>query len=154
VRSAVLVTGMSGAGKSTALAELGRRGHRVVDTDYDGYASATPDGQVWIEPRITELLDGHTDGALFVAGCVPNQGRFLARFDVVALLTAPAAVLLSRVAARATNPFGTTEADRRRIAADIATVEPRLRATATAIIDTRLPPHEVATRLESLARRR
>jgi predicted ATPase len=29
----ILVTGMSGAGKSTALGELARRGHRVVDTD-------------------------------------------------------------------------------------------------------------------------
>jgi len=32
----VLVTGMSGTGKSTVLGELRRRGHRVVDTDYDG----------------------------------------------------------------------------------------------------------------------
>lgn len=31
-RAAVLVTGMSGAGKSAALVELARRGHRVVDT--------------------------------------------------------------------------------------------------------------------------
>jgi dephospho-CoA kinase len=29
----ILVTGMSGTGKSTALAALARRGHRVVDTD-------------------------------------------------------------------------------------------------------------------------
>jgi dephospho-CoA kinase len=34
----VLVTGMSGTGKSAALAELARRGRRVVDTDYGGYA--------------------------------------------------------------------------------------------------------------------
>jgi dephospho-CoA kinase len=34
----VFVTGMSGTGKSAALAELARRGHRVVDTDYGGYA--------------------------------------------------------------------------------------------------------------------
>jgi dephospho-CoA kinase len=31
--SKVLVTGMSGTGKSTALRLLGLRGHRVVDTD-------------------------------------------------------------------------------------------------------------------------
>ena len=35
--SAVLVTGMSGTGKSSALAELGRRGYRVVDTDDPGW---------------------------------------------------------------------------------------------------------------------
>src|SRR5439155_27200234 len=35
--SRILVTGMSGTGKSSALAELGRRGHRVVDTDDPGW---------------------------------------------------------------------------------------------------------------------
>jgi predicted ATPase len=33
----VLVTGMSGTGKSSALAELGRRGYRVVNTDDPGW---------------------------------------------------------------------------------------------------------------------
>ncbi|MEV6495525.1 AAA family ATPase [Actinoplanes sp. NPDC051633] len=149
----VLVTGMSGAGKSTALAELGRRGHRTVDTDYAGYAAETPDGQMWIESRISELLDDHREGALFLAGCVPNQGLFYPRFDAVALLTAPLELLLSRAAGRSSNPFGATSEDRHRIATDTAAVEPRLRATATAVIDTRLPPAEVADHLESLARK-
>ena len=35
--SMILVTGMSGTGKSAALAELGRRGYRVVDTDDPGW---------------------------------------------------------------------------------------------------------------------
>jgi dephospho-CoA kinase len=34
----VLVTGMSGTGKSTALRALGERGHRVVDTDTDQWS--------------------------------------------------------------------------------------------------------------------
>ncbi|WP_211231440.1 hypothetical protein [Paenibacillus harenae] len=29
----ILITGMSGTGKTTALEKLGERGHRVVDTD-------------------------------------------------------------------------------------------------------------------------
>jgi hypothetical protein len=143
---------MSGAGKSTALVELERRGHRVVDTDYGGYAVETEDGQAWIESRITSLLEDHQEGALFLAGCVPNQGKFYPRFDAVALLTAPLPLLLSRAAKRSTNPFGATDEDRRRIATDAAAVEPRLRATATAVIDTRRPPAEVADRLEALIR--
>jgi predicted ATPase len=35
----VLITGMSGTGESTALAELARRGHRVVDTDVSGWST-------------------------------------------------------------------------------------------------------------------
>jgi GTPase SAR1 family protein len=38
----VLVTGMSGVGKTSVLAELARRGHLTVDTDYDGWT--LPDG--------------------------------------------------------------------------------------------------------------
>jgi adenylate kinase len=33
----VLVTGMSGVGKTTVLDELRRRGHFAVDTDYGGW---------------------------------------------------------------------------------------------------------------------
>jgi dephospho-CoA kinase len=41
----ILVTGMSGTGKSSVLAELGRRGYRVVDTDDPGWTewAASPD---------------------------------------------------------------------------------------------------------------
>ena len=40
--TAILVTGMSGTGKSTVLAELERRGHRVVDTDYGDWIEDVP----------------------------------------------------------------------------------------------------------------
>jgi NAD(P)-dependent dehydrogenase (short-subunit alcohol dehydrogenase family) len=66
----VLVTGMSGTGKSAALVELARRGHRVVDTDYGGYAEEVPSAdtrgreQLWREDRIDALLDGHEEGVL------------------------------------------------------------------------------------------
>lgn len=52
----VVITGMSGVGTSTVLAELSRRGHRAVDTGYDGYAVETHDGQVWDEARTTNPI--------------------------------------------------------------------------------------------------
>ena len=146
----VLVTGMSGTGKSAALAELARRGHRVVDTDYGGWIDDGPE-RMWREDRIDELLAGHDDGTLFVSGCVPNQGRFYARFDAVVLLSAPAEVILSRVTTRDTNDFGKTAAERERILKDLIMVEPLLRAGATAEIDTRAPLDEVVDRLERIA---
>jgi len=42
-----------GAGKTTVLVELRRRGHLTVDTDYDGWVR--PDGR-WDERRMGELL--------------------------------------------------------------------------------------------------
>ena len=101
----VLITGMAGTGKSAALAELARRGHRVVDTDYGDWIEDVrlPDGSVeplWDEERIDALLSGHSDGALFVVGTVANQGKFYPRFDAVVLLSAPLDVILERVATR------------------------------------------------------
>ena len=153
----VLVTGMSGTGKSTALAELARRGHRVVDTDYGGFSEEVPpsDGrereQLWREDRIDALLNEHDDGVLFISGCVANQGKFYARFDAVVLLSAPTDLLLERLAMRKTNDFGKTDAERDLIVRDVAAFEQLLRTTSTAEIDTRAPLDEVVDALERIA---
>jgi broad-specificity NMP kinase len=160
---AVLVTGTSGTGKSTVLAELDRRGLRVVDTDAGGYAvevwsaaEGRPE-QLWREDRVDDLLTRHERDAsgepLFVSGCVSNQGRFRSRFAAVVLLSAPVDVLLRRLASRTTNDFGKTGDERERVLADLAAVEPLLRAAADAEIDTRTPVAAVADRLVAIARR-
>ena len=128
-----------------------------MDTDYGEYSEevlcsdAGGREQLWREDRIEALLDGHDDGILFVSGCVSNQGTFYPRFDAVVLLTAPANVILERVASRESNAFGKRDAERDRILYDLATVEPLLRAGATAEIDTRAPLDEVVDGLESVA---
>jgi dephospho-CoA kinase len=147
----VLVTGMSGAGKSTVLAELARRGHRVVDTDVGGWIDESGPEPLWREDRIAALLDEDSEGALFVAGCVANQGRFYPRFDAVVLLSAPTDVILDRLATRRTNDFGKSNEEREKILEDIASVEPVLRAGASAEIDTRRPLEDVADELERVA---
>ena len=79
----VLVTGMSGVGKTTVLDELRRRGNRTVDTDYDGWE--LPDG-TWDQARMDQLLARYRH--VIVSGTVDNQGRFYDRFDHVVLLSA------------------------------------------------------------------
>jgi dephospho-CoA kinase len=154
----VLVTGMSGAGKSAALAELARRGHRVVDTDVGGYAEEVPSSdpggreQLWREDRIAALLDQQEEGVLFLSGCVANQGKFYPRFDAIVLLSAPADVILERVAARTTNDFGKSAVERDRILHDMGTFESLLRDGATAEIDTSAPLEDVADALERIGR--
>jgi dephospho-CoA kinase len=149
----VFVTGMSGTGKSSALAELACRGHRVVDTDYGDCIDDTPGSErLWNESRMDELLTAHEDGVLFVSGCVANQGKFYDRFDAVVLLSAPADVILERVARRGTNDFGKSDAERDEILRDLASVEPLLRRGAIAAIDTRASLDEVVDELERIAR--
>ncbi|HVS86248.1 MAG TPA: AAA family ATPase [Gaiellaceae bacterium] len=145
----ILLTGMSGTGKSTVLAELAGRGFDVVETDSGGWSewSEADGGYVWNERRIRELLARETGRPLIVSGAVSNQGRFYDRFDAVVLLSAPAEVLLARIAARETNDFGKSEEERATILRDLAEVEPRLRATCTHELDATQP---VATVVEQL----
>jgi shikimate kinase len=142
----ILVTGMSGAGKSTLLGVLAGRGHRTVDTDYDGWTG--PDGR-WDEARMSRLLR-HDE--VVVSGTVPNQGRFYDRFHHVVLLTAPPATLLERVAARGNNPYGKKPEHREEIVRFTAEVEPLLRRGATRVLDGRRTPDELADAVAELLR--
>jgi dephospho-CoA kinase len=134
----ILVTGMSGTGKSSALAELGRRGCRVVETDDPGWSEwvESPNkvfgGEwLWVEDRMAELLQSDDDRTLFVEGCHWNQGKFYDRFDAVVLLSAPADVILDRIAGRQTNHWGKLPAEQELILHQLATVEPLLRTGST-----------------------
>jgi dephospho-CoA kinase len=155
----ILVTGMSGTGKSTVLHCLERRGHRVVDTDVGDWIEDRPlpdTGGVephWREDRIDELIAEHelSGDPLFIAGTVINQGKFYSRFAEVVLLSAPLEVMLERIASRAHNPFGKTAQERDRIMADTSEVEPLLRASASLEIDTRRPLADVVDQLAALA---
>jgi broad-specificity NMP kinase len=133
----ILVTGMSGTGKSTALAALARRGFAVVETDRAPWSewSEHAGGHVWNEELVGELLEREHETPLYVSGTVSNQGRFYPRFDAVVLLSAPAHVLLRRIESRETNEFGKAVDERERVIRDIADVEPLLRATCTHEID-------------------
>jgi AAA domain len=159
--SRVLVTGISGTGKSSALAELARRGYRVVDTDDPGWREyrdyVEPSDELhrgewlWVEERITGLLDSDDGRSLFVQGCVRNQSKFYDRFDAVVLLSAPAEVILDRVARRTTNIYGKAPLERAMILVDLTEVEPLLRAGCTHELDASRPLAEVVADLIAIA---
>ncbi|HET6743218.1 MAG TPA: AAA family ATPase [Kribbella sp.] len=144
--SRILVTGMSGTGKTTLLEELARRGHHTVDTDYGGWTRS--DG-TWDESRMDELL---TRPDVIVSGTVENQGKFYDRFQHVVLLTAPLAELIGRVQRRTNNPYGKSSAEQAEIAHYVRTVEPLLRSGATLELDTRRRVAELADMIEGLVR--
>jgi shikimate kinase len=151
----VLITGMSGTGKSTVVAALAARGHRAVDADEPGFSElvGVPEGEltglgpgtdwVWREDRMHALLATHDADVLFVSGCAPNQGRFYGQFDHVVLLTAPAAVITRRLATRTNNPFGKDPGQLARTLLLQQEVEPLLRRGADLEVDTTAPLDEV-----------
>ena len=141
----VLLTGMSGAGKTSVLDELRRRGHLAVDTDYDGWVSSN--GR-WDEPRMDQLLA--STSSVVVSGTVENQIDFYDRFEHVVLLSAPLDVLIQRVSSRTNNPYGGAAEQRAEIAEYVETVEPRLRRGATVELDGRRPVSELADAIEEL----
>jgi dephospho-CoA kinase len=141
----VLLTGMSGTGKSTVVRALVARGYKAIDTD-DGWCQLLPGGrQLWREDAIQALLDGDDADILFVAGCEENQVRFHPQFDSIILLSAPLDTLIDRLATRTDNPFGKAPADLARVLDDVQAVEPLLRRVADHEVRTTVPLAEVVT---------
>jgi len=81
-----------------------------------------------------------------------NQGKFYDRFDAVVLLSAPAEVILGRVAERTTNDYGKGPGERELILSHLDRVEPLLRATSTHELDASRPLEEIVEALVAIGR--
>ena len=156
----VLITGMSGSGKSSVIEALSARGYKAIDTDWNpdwevppvrGGPDADGPGWVWREDQIGELLATEDGDVLFVSACVPNQSKFYARFDHVVLLSVSPELTLERLMSRTTNPYGKAVEDVAEVLRFKSTVEPTLRSGATEEIDTSIPLDEVVAKILDIA---
>jgi dephospho-CoA kinase len=142
----VLLTGMSGTGKSSVVRELRRRGFNAYDAADDGFCDPGTDGMWrWRTKAVSELLSRCAGDTLFFAGCSEEQSQF--GWDLNVLLTAPKEVIVERIATRTANPFGKSQGERDRILADLRDVEPLLRRSADVVVDTTQPLARVTDRV-------
>lgn len=147
----ILLTGMSGTGKSTVISELAAHGYKAVDADcdefsewveltddFDTFGSPVEVGRDWIwrEDRIQDLLSTEDTDVLFLGGCAENMRKFLPQFDHVVLLSAPAEVIVERLHARTNNAYGKHPDEIARVLDLVETLEPLLRRAAGHEIDT------------------
>lgn len=159
----ILLTGMSGTGKSTVIAELSARGYKAVDADDDGISAQVrvPEDEltgldpgydwVWREERIQGILAAEDADVLFLSGCSPNQGTFSPWFDHIILLTAPDEVIVERLTTRTNNPYGQRAEEIARTLALKQSVEPILRRGASHEIDTAAPIDDVVAAVLRIA---
>lgn len=139
----ILVTGMSGTGKSAVAGELRRRGFDVIDTDRDAHRIADDGEWLWDEVVVAAFLSADTPDARFVIGSASNQVAFYDRFDHIALLTASTDVMIERIRTRTSNPFGKSDGEMAKVLSDKETFEPMMRRAAHSVIDTDRPLTDV-----------
>lgn len=158
---------MSGTGKSTVIGELAARGYKAIDADTDEYsewvevvgdtgALGSPawgaKDWMWREDRVQALLSTEDADVLFVSGCAANMRAFLPQFDHVVLLSAPAAVLVERLATRTSNAYGKDPEEVARVLELVESVEPLLRRAADHELDASAPLADVVAALLRLSR--
>ncbi len=162
----ILVTGISGTGKSTVVGALAARDYKAVDLDGDEYSEwVEPEGDgddagstvevghdwVWRADRVRTLLLTEDAEVLFVSGCAANMRQFVPRFDRVVLLSAPAEVVVERLATRTTNAYGKRPEEVARVLGQMETVVPLLRRIAGHEIDSSAPLDAVVEELLRVA---
>jgi hypothetical protein len=108
----VLITGMSGTGKSAVIRELAARGYEPHDLDTsecsqwididpsDSLAPARGKDWVWQEDRVRALLHRPRSMPVCVSACAENMGRLFHLTDEIVLLSAPVVTVMERLAAR------------------------------------------------------
>lgn len=147
----MLLTGMSGVGKSTLARALRSERCLSVDLDDGWMLLRSPDGERIIDvPRVERLFDTCRNRHIVLAGTAVNQGELYGQLDEIIVLIAPLPVMRARIMRRTDNPFGKTQEEWAKIVRDKAEVEPLLLWGCTRALQTDRPPAEVLRALNAM----
>lgn len=162
--SAVMITGCSGAGKTSIAAVLARRGLASIDADDDPSLARSVDaaGNVvteepaapdfawlsrhrweWSPARLDELIRAAAPATLYVCGGAANELALADRFTQVFLLEIDEPTMLARVDARRNNDWGRIGDTREYLRQFLPRYQARLRAFGAIAIDARQPLDQV-----------
>jgi hypothetical protein len=162
--SAVMITGISGAGKTTIAAVLARRGLASIDADDDPLlardvdlagavveAPAAPDfawlarhSWAWNPARLDELIRAAAPATLYVCGGAANELELADRFTHIFLLEIDEPTMLERLDAPTRhNEWGRTGDTREHLRGRLSGYQDRLRASGAIPVDASRPLDEV-----------
>jgi len=169
----VLVTGISGAGKSTVCAELRRRGYDAHDSDDDDNAVwvDTATGEVigrlpaaartpaflaryeWrFDPeRVAALATQAHDHAVFLCGATSNEAEVWRHFRLAIYLAIDEGTLRHRLATRTSNDFGRSDHERDMVLGWHRVAEDDYRRFGAVVVDGARPLFEVVDAVLSIA---
>jgi AAA domain len=172
--SAVLITGCSGAGKSTIAPVLARRGLTCIDSDDDPFlarfvdAAGTVVGEeppapdfawlarhnwAWDPARLDELIRAAAPATLYICGGADNELELADRFSQVFLLEIDEPTMLARLDERRDyHDWGRIGDTREYLRRKLPKLQDRLRAFGAIPIDARQPLEQVADAMLSHGR--
>ncbi|MDO4712064.1 MAG: AAA family ATPase [Peptostreptococcaceae bacterium] len=134
----ILLTGMSGVGKSTILSLL-RDDHTIcIDLDETNYVEIDPKtGERLISvDRLVNYIETVSDKHLVLSVCEFDQTLIYPLMNEIILLTAPIEVMKERIDSRKNNNYGKSREDWEKIVRDKTEIEPLLEKSTDHILQT------------------
>lgn len=148
----ILITGLSGVGKSSVIHALRDLGFSCIDTDDEGWSYIDEEGhQRWHVNRLFDVVHNKASGTLYISGCSEDQKRFYGYLDAIILLSAPPELMVQRILSRIDNPYGKRPSEMAQIMKNHQVVWPLLRQACTHEIITDVALCDVVKKILSIS---